>query len=75
MMDAGVEVDLFICNALYVPQCPMNLLSPQHLAQKCSEMSMVSQSWPLSAFCDLADIRGQFSWTGLPIYLLCTLLA
>jgi hypothetical protein len=34
MMDAVVEVDLHIHQCLYVPQCPMNLLSPQHLAQQ-----------------------------------------
>jgi hypothetical protein len=30
MTDSGVEVDLHIHHSLYVPQCPMNLLSPQH---------------------------------------------
>jgi hypothetical protein len=34
MTDSGVEVDLHIHHSLYVPQCPMNLLSPQHLAQQ-----------------------------------------
>jgi hypothetical protein len=30
MTDTGIEVDLYICHSLYVQQCPMNLLSPQH---------------------------------------------
>ncbi len=36
--DSGVNVALTIQKVLYVPKCPMNLLSPQQLAQqtKCS---------------------------------------
>jgi hypothetical protein len=36
--DSGSIIALQLCNALYVPQCLMNLLSPQQLAQqtKCS---------------------------------------
>jgi hypothetical protein len=38
LTDASVEVKLYICQSLSVPQCPMNLLSPQYLAQqaKCA---------------------------------------
>lgn len=32
LTDCGTEVELFIRQTLYVPACPMNLLSPQHLA-------------------------------------------
>jgi len=32
--DCGVELELIITNALFVPDCPMNLLSPQQVAQQ-----------------------------------------
>jgi hypothetical protein len=34
LTDSGAAVALHIMQALYVPACPMNLLSPQHLAQQ-----------------------------------------
>jgi hypothetical protein len=34
MTDSGVKVDLYTHHSLYVPQYPMSLLSPQHLAQQ-----------------------------------------
>ncbi len=39
LTDSGTEVDLYIRNALYVPHCPMNLLSPQHLAQQTKHVN------------------------------------
>jgi hypothetical protein len=34
LTDSGTEVELYIRKAVYVPAFPMNLLSPQHLAQQ-----------------------------------------
>jgi len=32
--DSGTELEIIITNALFVPDCPMNLLSPQQVAQQ-----------------------------------------